>query len=136
MMISQTFEGSRKVKIEKNVLTCSFLSVFPYIAKIASFWWKNAHVSRNQAVWPVIFIFIGSLLAKVWQCQVSSFWDLCHRFQVASVSNLERPILNKVNPKGTLPYQVKALKVLYCQIFVFWFYITLTFVVIVCYIPI
>ena len=41
------------------------ISVFLDIAKFADFWWKNANVSRTQAVCHVIYIFFGFPLVKV-----------------------------------------------------------------------
>ena len=41
------------------------MSVFFDIAKPADFWWKNADVSRTQAVRHLIHIYFGSSLGKV-----------------------------------------------------------------------
>ena len=51
--------------------------------------WKNADISRTQAVCHAIHIFFGSSLGKVWLCQFS--------FPLHSWAAPKMPILNRVN---------------------------------------
>ena len=59
------YKNSRKVKINRNHIKIQSISVFLDIAKFAEFRWKNADVSRTQAVCHVIHIIFGSSLGTV-----------------------------------------------------------------------
>ena len=41
------------------------MSVFPDMTKVDDFLWENAHVSRTEGLFHVIYIFLGSSLDKV-----------------------------------------------------------------------
>ena len=57
-----------KLKSQKDCKLCiqmQFLSLIPYIAKIANFSWKNTDISRIEGVCQMGYIFLGSSLGKI-----------------------------------------------------------------------
>ena len=71
-VIQAIFKDSKKVKKELEIMFKN--AIYTFISWYRKIYWfpvKNADVSRIQGVCHVVYIFFGSSLGKVQQCQVS-----------------------------------------------------------------
>ena len=63
-LLKQALKIQKKLKELEICIKMQSIPVFPDVTKIADFQWKNADVSRIQAVCHMIYMLFGSFYGK------------------------------------------------------------------------